>query len=96
MFLTSGTLRVICMCMNNQTSVIDGSLFKWDKNHGNANASEIGIYMPQQLRVRSHKTGKILDFSVDWEDPAAEDGWDGELVKLVDKDRKVFLTIWSY
>jgi hypothetical protein len=37
-----------------------------------------------------------MDFSVDWKDPMAEDGWDGELVKLVDKDRKVFLTIWSY
>ena len=82
--------------MNNQTSVIDGSLFKWENNHGKANASEIGIYMPHQLRVRSPKTGEIMDFSVDWEDPAAEDGWDGELVKLVDKDRKVFLTIWSY
>lgn len=52
--------------------------------------------MPRQLRVRSPKTGKIMDFSVDWKDPMAEDGWDGELVKLVDKDRKVFLTIWSY
>ncbi|NDG26397.1 MAG: hypothetical protein EB120_04370 [Proteobacteria bacterium] len=79
------------------TPIIDGSLFKWERrNHGKANASEIGVCMPRQLRVRSHKTGEILDFSVDLEDPMAEDGWDGELVKLVDKNRKVFLTIWSY
>lgn len=82
--------------MNTEIPVIDGSLFKWEKNHGTANASEIGICMSQQLRVRSPKTGKIIDFSVDWKDPAAEDGWDGELVKLVDKGRKLFLTIWNY
>ena len=82
--------------MNTEIPVIDGSLFRWEKNHGTANASEIGICMSRQLRVRSPKTGKIIDFSVDWKDPMAEDGWDGELVKLVDKDRKVFLTIWNY
>jgi hypothetical protein len=82
--------------MNKEIPVIDGSLFKWVFNHGTATATEIGKFMPRQLRVRSHKTGEILDFSVDWNDPMAEDGWDGELVKMVDKDRKVFLTIWNY
>jgi hypothetical protein len=82
--------------MNKEIPVIDGSIFKWDSNHGTSTATEVGKFMPHQLRVRSPKTGEIMDFSVDWEDPAAEDGWDGELVKLVDKDRKVFLTIWSY
>jgi len=80
--------------MNTEIPVIDGSLFKWEKNHGRAKASKIGMWMPRQLRIRS-RSGKVMGFSVDWQDPMAEDGWDGELVRLVDKDRKIFLTIWS-
>lgn len=73
--------------------IVDGSLFEWSSNHGYTTSSKIG-FMPKQLCVRSPKTGKVLNFSVNWNDPMAEDGWDGELIKLVDDDKKVFLTIW--
>lgn len=35
----------------------------------------------------------IKEFNIDTEHPGYEDHWDGEFVKLVDSDRKVFLTI---
>lgn len=73
--------------------IVDGSLFEWSNNHGYSTSSKLG-FMPKQLCVRSQKTGKVLNFSINRNDPMAEDGWDGELIKFVDDDKKVFLTIW--
>lgn len=82
--------------MKTNTPIVDGSLFEWSGNHGYTTSSKLGHFLPRTLSVRSPKSGKVLNFSVNWNDPMAEDGWDGELIKLVDKDKKVFLTINAY
>lgn len=76
-------------------TIVDGSLFEWTGNHGYSTTSKLGYFPPSNLSVRSPKSGKVLNFFIDHNDPMAEDGWDGELIKLVDEDKKVFLTIWN-
>lgn len=82
--------------MNNNIPIVDASIFEWSNSHGYITSSKLGHFLPRQLRVKSPKTGKVLNFSINWNDPMAEDGWDGEFIKLVDEDRKVFLTINAY
>ena len=66
--------------------------FQWQGNHGVATYSKLGC-MPHRLFCISPKTGAIKEFEIDRECPGCEDSWDGEFVKLVDSERKYFITI---
>lgn len=79
--------------MNKSMHQVEASAFKWNGRHGEALAAQVGGLLPSSLLVRSTRTGEVKHFGIDWNDPAAEDHWDGELVKLVDESGEFHLTI---
>tara|TARA_R110000868_G_scaffold103681_5_gene285350 strand:+ start:2984 stop:3226 length:243 start_codon:yes stop_codon:yes gene_type:complete len=76
----------------NNFDVFKGNQFSWHGTHGHSTFSELGC-MPSKFYVISSRTGLMKFFALDTECPGYEDHWDGEFVRLVDADRKVFITV---
>jgi hypothetical protein len=81
--------------MDKSIHQVEASAFEWNGKHGKAIAANVGGFLPSSLLVRSTRTGEVKHFSMDWNDPAAEDHWDGELIKLIDESGEFRLTIWN-
>jgi hypothetical protein len=81
--------------MNKSIDTVQASKFTWSNNYGKATVAELGLkFLPHRLDVRSDRTGEVKHFSLDQQDPSFEDHWDGELVKLVDANREIFLAVF--
>jgi len=78
--------------MTKEIPFYSASKFSWQGNHGLSSYSKLGC-MPRGFFCLSPKTGAIKEFEIDRECPGYEDHWDGEFVKLVDSERKYFITI---
>ena len=65
----------------------DASRVSWKGHKGITDVTDlIGAGLgrfPRELYLKNPHTGRSVYFSVDFEDPAAEDGWDGEMCKYV-------------
>lgn len=80
--------------MTKEIPFFSASRFEWDGSHGRSTLTKLGC-MPSRCFCISPRTMAIKEFTIDTEHPGYEDYWDGEFVKLVDSDRKLFLTITS-
>lgn len=68
--------------------------FKWSNKHGSTTQSELGNW-PLRFFCQSPRTKSLKYFTLDTQDPAYEDQWDGEFRRYADNDRKLFITISS-
>lgn len=78
--------------MTKEIPFINADRIEWSGSHGHSTYTKLGC-MPSRLFCISPRTGAIKEFTIDTQCPGYEDHWDGEFVKLVDSDRKLFLTI---
>ena len=69
----------------------DASRVSWKGHKGITDVTDlIGAGLgrfPRELYLKNPHTGRSVYFSIDTEDPAAEDGWDGEMCKYVSANR---------
>lgn len=82
----------------NTKEYVCASLFKWNDGFGTAEASSVfGIdRSPSSFLMKSPKTEKVLEFSVDTEEAIACDFWDGECSVFRSEDKKLAVKIWNY
>ena len=80
--------------MNKEIPFYPATKFQWQGNHGTTTYTKLGYMLfAHSFFCVSPKTGAIKKFEIDTECPGYADHWDGEFVKLVDSERKYFITI---
>lgn len=87
--------------MNNNPEIpqVCASLIQWQDGFGVATSSELigrlGFGFGEVL-VKSPKTGTVKRFSVDTQEAADNECWDGEFAIFRDEDKKLAIKIWNY
>lgn len=80
-------------------TIHDASLFYWKNEFGYASSLEVfgkSYFLPQQLMVKSPRTGKVLEFSVDPQEAEQYEYWDGEFTILRNQKHKLALKISNF
>ena len=79
--------------MTKEIPFFNADKFEWEGSHGRSTFTKLDCGTFTRCFCISPKTGAIKEFNIDTQCPGYEDHWDGEFVKLVDSDRKIFLTV---
>jgi hypothetical protein len=80
-------------------TVYDASLFHWEEGFGYASSLEVfgkSYFLPQSLTLKSPRTEKVLEFSVDPQEAEQYEYWDGEFTILRNQKYKLALKISNF
>ena len=78
--------------------MICASKLKWNDNFASICSTELfGTWKyPHKFEMRSPKTGKVKQFSIDYAEAERSEYWDGEFALFCSEDKKQTIRIWGY
>lgn len=74
---------------------LDGRSFTWTRGRGVARLESLGFTdWPKSFQIRSHRTNRLMTFTLDHEENVGHEFFDGEGMAFIANDQRTRVHLW--